>query len=123
MGLTPAQMHALSVVRYNEGRSQRSIAETLDVGEVTAGRLICRLENEGWLERRPDQDDGRVMRVYMGAGAADALRKLDEIALAEEREALTGMAVADIEHLLRCLDVVAANLGRPIDLSIIGDRY
>lgn len=122
MGLTPAQMHALSVVRYNEGRSQRSIAETLEVGEVTAGRLICRLEKEGWLERRPDRHDGRVMRVYLGPDAAGALRKLDEIALAEEHEALAGMPAADIGHLLRCLDAVAANLGRPIDLSIIGDE-
>lgn len=122
MGLTPAQMHALSVVRYNEGHSQRSIAEALDVGEVTAGRLICRQEKEGWLERRPDRDDGRVMRVHLGPGASDALGKLDEIALAQEHEALAGMPAADIEYLLRCLDAVAANLGRPINLSIIGDE-
>ena len=121
VGLTPAQMHALSIVRYNEGRSQRCIAETLDVGEVTAGRLICRLEKQGWLKRLPDRDDGRVMRVYLGPDAAVALRKLDEIALAEEREALAGMPTADIRRLLRCLDAVAANLGRPVDLSIIGD--
>ncbi|MBY8824323.1 MarR family winged helix-turn-helix transcriptional regulator [Sphingomonas colocasiae] len=122
MGLTPAQMHALSVVRYNEGRSQRSIAETLDVGEVTAGRLICRLEANGWVERRPDRHDGRVMRVYLGKGAAGVLRKLDEIAMTEEREALTGMNAADIDHLLLGLDAISANLGRPIDLSIIGDE-
>lgn len=121
MGLTPAQMYALSVVRYNEGRSQRSIAETLEVGEVTAGRLICRLEADGWVERRPDCDDGRAMRVFLGEGAAEVLCKLDEIALEEEREALAGMATRDIDELLRALDAISANLGRPIDLSVIGD--
>lgn len=121
IGLTPAQVHALNVVRYNENRSQRHIAETLEVGEVTAGRLICRLEANGWVERRPDPDDGRAMRVHLGAGAAGVLRQLDEIAAAEEREALANLSPADVESLLRVLDAIAANLGRPIDLSAFGD--
>lgn len=120
MGLTPAQMHAVAVVRYNEGCSQRGIAEILEVGEVTGGRLLSRLEALGWIERRPDRDDGRVMRVYLGQEATVALRALDEIALAEEREALAGLTVADVDHMLRCLDAVSSNFGRPIDRSMTG---
>lgn len=122
LGLTPAQMHALIVVRYNEGRSQRSIAETLDVGEVTAGRLICRLEADGLIERRPDSKDGRVMRVYLAQGAAAMLLKLDEIATSEEQKALAGIGSALIDDLVRGLDAISANLGRPVDLSRMGDE-
>lgn len=120
VGLTPAQMHALSVVRYNEGQNQRGIAEILDIGEVTAGRLIGRLEALGWVERRPDPHDGRVMRVYLGPGATDVLKTLDGIALSQEVEALAGMARADVAHLLQCLDRISSNLGRPVDASLTG---
>ena len=91
---------------------------SLEIGEVTAGRLLSRLEERGWIKRRQDPRDGRQMRVHLGAGATATLHTLDQIGLSEERDALAGMPEEEVDALLRALDKVSANLGRPIDPSI-----
>ena len=113
-GLTRAQWHVISVVRYNEGQSQRCIAEILEGGEVTAGRLIAQLEKDNWLVRRADPCDGRALRVFLGADAGEALRTLDVIGIEQEREALAGLSPADIVNFLRCVDVISRNLGQAV---------
>jgi len=109
-GMTRAQWHTMTVIRFNEGASQRLIAGILDVGEVTAGRLIAQLEDDGWVERRPDRSDGRISRVHLAAGAASALAALEQIEAEEEAKALAGLTPAQVVELGRYLNVVAANL-------------
>jgi DNA-binding MarR family transcriptional regulator len=109
-GMTRAQWHTMTVIRFNEGASQRLIANILDVGEVTAGRLIAQLEDEGWVERRPDASDGRISRVHLASGAAAALATLEHIEGEEEASALAGLTSAEIAELGRCLNAIASNL-------------
>src|SRR3546814_17950479 len=51
----------------NEGVMQVDIARHLEVGKVTIGGLIDRLEASGYVERRADATDPRVRRVFITA--------------------------------------------------------
>jgi MarR family transcriptional regulator for hemolysin len=66
-GITRAQWWALANLsrQEKEGMIQSDLARLLDVGKVTIGGLIDRLEVSGHVERRPDPVDRRIKRIFI----------------------------------------------------------
>ena len=112
VGLTRAQWQAIATIRLHEGATQREIAEALDISSVTIGRILERLEQDGWIERRPDAQDRRAYRLYLKQGAQPILEKLGEIASDEERRTLAGLSGDEQQLLSRLLDRLLGNLER-----------
>jgi len=109
--LTRAQWALVAVVARNPGATQRSIAEALEVREITAGRLIDRLCESGYLKRGENPNDRRAYCVYLAAGAQPMLlQKLEEFAKLYESEIFAGFDEQDLEELDRLLDSVAHDL-------------
>jgi MarR family transcriptional regulator for hemolysin len=109
-GLTRAQWHMIAAVSRNPGVTQRTIAEALEVKEITAGRLIDRLCEEGYLKREEHPTDRRAYCVYLTAAAQPLLDKLDELAKVHETAIFAGFDSEDLEKLDKLLDAIAANL-------------
>jgi DNA-binding MarR family transcriptional regulator len=74
LGVTRSQWWVLDSLSRHAGMMQTELAEMLDVGKVTLGGLIDRLEAGGWVVRRADKDDRRVKRIFL-TGSADKLFK------------------------------------------------
>lgn len=111
IGVTRAQWTLIAVVSYNPGATQREIADRLQVTEVTAGRLIDRLCEDGLLERRQDPEDRRCYRIYLLPPAKPLLRKIGQLGEAHTQEAFAGLSNTDIATLLSLLDVISNNIG------------
>jgi MarR family transcriptional regulator, transcriptional regulator for hemolysin len=109
-GLTRAKWTLIAAVAHRQGATQRILAEALEVREITVGRLIDRLCDEGYLKRRPHPSDGRAYCVYLAPGAQPILDTLDEVAKGHEAAMFAGFSDSDLDKLLALLDVVAANL-------------
>lgn len=77
---------------------------------MTAGRLIDRLVDNGWVERRADIADRRTHRLYLTPLAGPVLEKLAELGADEDRIALDGVDPAALETALAVLDRVIANI-------------
>jgi DNA-binding MarR family transcriptional regulator len=78
LGITRAQWWALAnLSRHDtEGVIQSDLARLLDVGKVTVGGLIDRLEAGGLVERRADPLDRRIKRIFIterGFGVIDQM--------------------------------------------------
>lgn len=110
LGITRAQWRAINAISGNEGASQRRISELIKVGDVTAGRLIDRLVDNGWVERRADIADRRTHRLYLTPLAGPVLEKLGALGADEDRIALDGVEPAALEVALAVLDRVIANI-------------
>lgn len=63
-GLPPAQAGAMRVVIRNPGMSQRELADHLHIQRATATVMLQKMEKAGYIDRRPDQDDQRISRIY-----------------------------------------------------------
>lgn len=50
----------------NEGLTQSQLVERLCVEPPTVTKMLQRMEGEGLIERRPDPEDARVSRVFLG---------------------------------------------------------
>lgn len=111
--LTRAQWRMLGAIHLLEGGTQREVAERLEIGPVAAGQTIDRLEELGWVERRPDAKDRRANRLYLTDAAQPILARLGLLADSEEQRAAVGIPPDDMQKLQSLLDDVIRNLMAP----------
>ena len=109
-GLTRAQWHLIAAVARHPGATQRLIAEALEVREITAGRLVDRLCDEGYLKRQENPNDRRAYCLYLTPAAQPVLDKLDELGKIHEAAIFAGFETADLEKLDELLDGISRNL-------------
>src|SRR3569833_3971737 len=72
-GITRAQWAVLAKVERNEGMKQTELAEQMEMQPITLPRLIDKLCDAGWIERRGDDTDRRVNRLYLKQAAQPLL--------------------------------------------------
>lgn len=109
-GLTRAQWHLIAAVARHPGATQRTIAEALEVREITAGRLVDRLCDDGYLMRQENPTDRRAYCVYLTPAAQPLLNKLDELGRCHEKAIFAGFLPEDLEKLDALLEAVGRNL-------------
>ena len=110
IGLTRAQWSVLAHLSRNEGISQAGLAEILDIEPITLVRLLDRLEESGWVERRPHPTDRRVYTLYVTAKAWPVIDQIRALAAETRALALAGVADADRARLVELLARIRANL-------------
>lgn len=110
LGLTRAQWMALSVLRRHGGINQVELADRLDVEPMTVARLIDRMEEAGWVERRTDANDRRAKRLYLSARALEITTQLRSLAMGLRNEAMAGVTEDEHKALVNALKKVKNNL-------------
>lgn len=103
LGFTRTQWLVLRHVVDQPGVSQSELAERLEVEKASAGRLIDKLEEYGWLERRPDDTDRRIKRIYMTALGRKIHDEIGPIAEAMVEEELSGLSKKERDALTELL--------------------
>lgn len=110
IGVTRQQWRTLSVLKRHEGSNQGMLAELLEVEPITLGRMIDRLEEAGWVERRSDPGDRRVWRIHLTDAAQPILLQLKSIADALFIDAAEGIDPDDQARLHALLEQLRSNL-------------
>ena len=78
--ITPSQYAILKVLWEQDGQSGAAIGARLVIDSATITGVIDRLAAGGWLERRYDDEDRRVHRLFLtprGRGSRGAPRRRD----------------------------------------------
>jgi len=113
-GITRAQWAVLSKIERNEGMKQSELAEELEVQPITLTRLIDKLCDAGWIERRSDDKDRRVNRLYLKKAARPLLGKLAGLRAELTSTALEGISPTEAHRLLTQLDQIKENVRNAI---------
>jgi MarR family transcriptional regulator for hemolysin len=100
----------LRALHSEPGLNQRELAERLHIEGPTLTRHLDRLEDSGWLARRRDSGDRRVVRVEITPAGEKIYRRLLDVARATEEEGLAGLDAADRSTLAELLDRINTNL-------------
>ena len=113
--LTRAQCRVLAYLGHYGDIHQARLADLLEVAPISAGRLLDRMEEGGWVERTANPQDRRERHVRMTPKAEATLGKArkvgDEVAL----EALNGFSDEEAAQLIGLLQRVRGNLSRLVD--------
>jgi DNA-binding MarR family transcriptional regulator len=110
IGLTRAQWSVLAHLARNEGISQAGLADILDIEPITLGRLIDRLEEAGWVERRPHATDRRVYTLYLTAKVRPVIEQIRALAAETKAVALAGVSAEEQDRVVEILARIRANL-------------
>jgi MarR family transcriptional regulator for hemolysin len=92
----------------SDGSSQREIAERMHIEPPTLVRHLDKLEQEGLVERRPDPDDRRVVRVVVTPAGHERLRELHDVVHQLDDEVRGILTKRDVEVLNRALPRINA---------------
>jgi len=109
-GITRAQWAVLAKVERTEGLKQSELAELMEMQPITLTRLIDRLCDNGWIERRSDDTDRRVNRLYLHKPARPLLGKLSGLRSELTATALDGISPSDAQRLLTQLEMIKENV-------------
>lgn len=98
LGITRSQWSILSTLTRggNDGLMQTDIARLLDVGKVSIGGLVDRLEATGHVERRPDENDRRAKRVFITEQGFEMLSQMMDVSAELNDLILQGVSREDL---------------------------
>jgi len=109
LGLTRAQWRVMALLSRHEGINQTALADRLDIEPITLGRHIDRLEENAWVERRPDPDDRRMWRIFLTDKAQPVLDELEDIAIWNRDGAMADFTDEERERFIDDLIRIKAN--------------
>jgi len=109
-GLSSAQWRLLVRVVKSEGVTQARLAELLEVEPISVSRLLDRMEEGGWIERRQDQNDRRVRMIFPTDKSRQAFEAIRGVAGEVFEQALMGLSPAERQTLIRGLATIVDNL-------------
>src|SRR5216683_3620567 len=117
LGLTRAQCRTLGYLARNEGINQAGMADLLEIRPMTLVRQIDRMEEAGWIERRPDPTDRRARRLFLTAKARPILGRILNVANETRNEALALLSPGEAATLINLLDRVHATLSERVPIG------
>jgi MarR family transcriptional regulator, transcriptional regulator for hemolysin len=110
LNLTRAQWQVLAHLARHEGINQAGLAEILEIEPITLGRLVDRMAESGWVERRPHPSDRRARQLYLTAQAEPVFARMRALGDETREEALAGLSQDDRDRLTATLIDIRNNL-------------
>lgn len=109
-GLSSAQWRLLVRVFKEEGVAQARLAELLEIEPISVSRLIDRMEEAGWIERRFDPGDRRVRQIFLTDRSRPIFGEMRAVATDVFDQAMTGLSPEERRATIAHLKTIVSNL-------------
>lgn len=110
MGMTRSQWWVLAHLARHDGMIQSDLADMLDLGKAALGGLIDRLESSKFIERRADDYDRRVKRIYLTTKGTQMINAMRTRSHEMSERVLDGLDIEARNALVNMLSLVKKNL-------------
>lgn len=100
----------IDLIAHHEGCSQRELATLAGVKPGSLTEVLERLERNGYVIRRRDERDRRVIRVFLTKQGQNFRAKLVKQRAAFARQLLTGVSPQERQQFVRVVDKMQAQL-------------
>lgn len=110
MNIKNGQYDFFYVISIKEGISQKDLCEHLHIGKSTTAKAVKDLVGKGYVEKRKDEKDGRIDRLYLtekGQRTAPVVSRIfrENLEIAEKN-----LSSDEVETLLSLMEKVLNNL-------------
>ncbi|RDL50027.1 Transcriptional regulator SlyA [Ensifer sp. M14] len=109
-GLYAGQDGVMLALAETDGLTAGGLAVKLGVKAPTMTRTIGRMEAQGFLERRADDDDARLTKVFLTEPGRNRLQTIAEAGQHSENLATRGLTDKQVRTLMKLLRAVDSNL-------------
>ncbi len=117
LGLGPGRYLYLFALYIRDGRKQQELADNLGIDKAATTRALSRLESSGYIQRRADQSDGRVTRVFLTERGQQLRPHLEQVATLCIDQLTAPLAGNEREEMRRLLAKIALPLAPPPDTA------
>lgn len=111
-GIYPGQPPLLFSLYRQNGKSQKELAEDLQIKPATITMMIRRMEKTEFIERMQDEKDQRITRIFITEKGIEVCKKLIEINNEIEKESFQGFSEKEKDTLRVLLKRVRDNLDK-----------
>lgn len=112
MGLTRSQWWVLVHLFRHNGATQSELADILEIEKASLGRLLDRLEANGWVQRVACEQDRRAKRVLLTDEVTPAVKDMRDRGAELRRDALAGLPREERERFVDTLLHIKSNLSK-----------
>lgn len=109
--LEPREFALLRAVAFDEGQSQQTLGDRLQIPRSRMVAIVDELERRGLLERRASPDDRRVRLLHLTDTGRELLQRAFAEALSYEQQIGAPLDPREREQLLDLLERIAAGIG------------
>jgi len=71
------QQKVLGILAQNDGITQKELSGILGIRPQSGGEIVRKLENNGYVERTPDENDSRAQRLHLTEAGIKENEKLN----------------------------------------------
>lgn len=103
LDLTPVQYAALVASRDLPGIDATRLSEVIAYDRSTLGSVIERIEEKGWIERRPSPADRRIKHLYLTEAGARLLEAAEPHVRRAQERMLQPLAEPDQRAFMRLI--------------------
>ena len=116
LGLYKGQPFVIHVLAQQDGLSQGELGDALRLQPATVTKMLQRMEAAGVVERRPDESDQRISRVYLTEQGRRVIPALDASRAAVTKDMFAGFSAEEMAQfealLLRAIDNLSCSVIR-----------
>lgn len=106
-GLGPCHHSYILAISYHPGMTQEQLAKHICINKSGVTRHLAYLEENGYVERRSDENDKRSIRVYPTQKMLDILPEVRGIVTQWNSYLTEGIGTDELECFKRVLDRIA----------------
>lgn len=110
-GVSGAQLWALSLVAERPGLKVGELARALAIHQSTASNLLERLTQLGYVERRREGSDQRVVTIHLTRAGRATMKRAPRPAIGLLQNALLSLSDKELAGLRRHLDALIHVIG------------
>ncbi len=110
----PGQAFCLRMLGANDGVTQRDLAEAMHLSRPAVTTMLQRMQKAGLIDRRPDETDRRLTRVYLTDDGRALESQMRATFATYISTAFDSMSADDRKDLERLLGIVAENTARAL---------
>lgn len=109
-GLSPAQMHAIEIIGQEKSLRMKELAEHLGVTTGSLTVMVDRLEQNGFLERKPHEFDRRSFLVTLTDKGKKHFKKHHQYHLKLTEDVLAALEPAERQNFAAALALIIKRL-------------
>jgi DNA-binding MarR family transcriptional regulator len=115
-GVHPGQAACLFIVASAPGLSQRELADRLHVSPPTVTAMLQKMERAGFVERRPDSADQRLMRIWPTDQGRKVARALGEVFADHMKTMFDGFTEEEMATFVELMERLGDNVAQWLPL-------
>lgn len=98
-GISIPEWRVVAHVAAHDALSLREVSRLTHLDKATASRAVARLEDNGFLAKRTNPSDRRLVELSLTRKGQQLFREIEPLALAFEAELVGGLSAEDVARL------------------------